>query len=121
LFALARPSYNPALLAIDSQDELREHVRLDGSGEATARNAEVEVELARLSAGSSGRVVRVVATGAEGERMQALGLCEGRLLHVLRSGDPLIVRVHGSRFGIAAERAREILVRLERGSSGTAR
>jgi Fe2+ transport system protein FeoA len=121
LFALAGPTYNPALLAIDSQDELRERVRVDGSGEATARDAEVEVELARLSAGSRGRVVRVVTSGAEGERMQALGLCEGRLLHVLRSGDPLIVRVHGSRFGIAAERARGIFVRLEHGSGGAGR
>lgn len=90
---------------------------LAGSEEARALGAEIEVELARLAVGTRARVVRVDSEGGDAERMKALGLCEGRRLEVLRAGDPLIVRVHGSRFGIAAARARCILVRIERGGA----
>lgn len=88
-----------------------------GSEEGVRRGGTVEVALHRLAEGSRGRVVRVEAMGADGERMKALGLCEGRILEVLRSGDPLIVRVHSSRFGLAQERARQIWVELESGAA----
>jgi Fe2+ transport system protein FeoA len=85
-----------------------------GPDEAKARGAAIEVELSRLAEGSRGRVVRVETSLPDSERLQALGLCEGRMVEVLRAGDPLIVKVHGSRFGLAAARARGILIRLER-------
>ncbi|MBL8896355.1 MAG: ferrous iron transport protein A [Planctomycetes bacterium] len=88
-----------------------------GADEAKARDAEIEVELTRLAAGSRGVVVRVESAFADAERLQALGLCEGRQVEVLRAGDPLIVKVHGSRFGLAAARASGIRVRLERSAA----
>ncbi|MBK9388063.1 MAG: ferrous iron transport protein A [Planctomycetes bacterium] len=87
---------------------------LPGPDEAKARGVAIEVELSRLAEGTRGRVVRVESSLPDSDRLQALGLCEGRIVEVLRAGDPLIVKVHGSRFGLAAARARGILVRLER-------
>lgn len=89
---------------------------MTGSEEANQPGGSNQIELARLGAGSRARVVRVDAAQADGDRMKALGLCEGRWLQVLRAGDPLIVRVHSSRFGLAASRARQIWVELESGA-----
>jgi Fe2+ transport system protein FeoA len=48
-------------------------------------------------------VVRSIETEDEDiKRMKTLGICIGRQLEVVRSGDPLVVRVFGSRLGISA-------------------
>jgi len=48
-------------------------------------------------------IVRRIETGSEEiQRLQSLGICVGRQIEIIKSGDPLIVRVFGSRLGIAA-------------------
>ena len=44
------------------------------------------------------------------ERLQLLGLCPGRRVEVIQGGDPMIVRVLGTRIGVAAALARHALV-----------
>ncbi len=70
--------------------------------------------LADLRPGDTG-IVRTVATGQPElrDRMRAMGLCEGRRLHVLRTGPRLIVVTMGTRIGLARELARDLLLETE--------
>lgn len=50
------------------------------------------------------------------QRLKTLGLCVGRQVEVVKTGDPLIVRVFGSRLGLAGRLAGR--VRVESCASG---
>ena len=51
-------------------------------------------------------VVRRIETGGDdAQRLKTLGICVGRRLEVVKTGDPLIVRVFGSRLGLSASLA----------------
>jgi Fe2+ transport system protein FeoA len=55
--------------------------------------------------------VRALDTDDEDvHRLKTLGLCVGRQLEVVKSGDPLIVRIFGSRLGLAARLAARVRV-----------
>ncbi|HXK10779.1 MAG TPA: FeoA family protein [Vicinamibacteria bacterium] len=71
-------------------------------------------DLAGLPAGTGGRVVAVEVPPGDRERLEVMGLCHGREVQVVRGGDPMIVRVLGTRIGIAAALARG--VRVETGA-----
>jgi Fe2+ transport system protein FeoA len=60
--------------------------------------------------GGEARVVKLEAPEAEARRLMSLGLCVGRRVHVIKSGDPLIVRVVGAQVGLSARLAANILV-----------
>ncbi|MDE3066064.1 MAG: ferrous iron transport protein A [Verrucomicrobiota bacterium] len=54
-------------------------------------------------------VVRRIDTESEGvQRLKALGICLGRRVEVLKTGDPLIVKVFGSRIGLSASLAAQV-------------
>ncbi|MGA2220319.1 MAG: FeoA family protein [Verrucomicrobiia bacterium] len=56
-------------------------------------------------------VVRRIETEDDSmERLKALGICIGRQVELVKRGDPLIVRVYGSRLGISARLANRVLV-----------
>jgi Fe2+ transport system protein FeoA len=58
-------------------------------------------------------VVRSVATDDEDtQRLKTLGVCIGRRVELVRSGDPLILKVFGSRLGISAELAQRVQVEV---------
>ena len=58
-------------------------------------------------------VVRSVATDDEDtQRLKTLGVCLGRRVELVRAGDPLILKVFGSRLGISAELARRVQVEI---------
>jgi Fe2+ transport system protein FeoA len=60
-----------------------------------------------------GRVARVIGVGGPDEdaaRLKALGICVGREVQLMQSGDPLIVRVLGARVGMARRLAAEVQV-----------
>ena len=48
--------------------------------------------------------------GEETIRLKRLGICENRRIDVLQTGDPMIVRVVGSRIGVSRSLARSIQV-----------
>ena len=58
-------------------------------------------------------VVRGV--GAEDEdtqRLKSLGVCLGRRVELVRAGNPLILKIFGSRLGLSAELAARVLVEV---------
>lgn len=65
----------------------------------------VDVELSAVPPGSVALVHRVDAPEGDAERLKRLGVCIGRRLMVVQHGDPLIVRVHGTRIGLSARLA----------------
>jgi Fe2+ transport system protein FeoA len=58
-------------------------------------------------------VVRSVSTDdEETQRLKAMGVCLGRRLEIVRTGDPLILKIFGSRLGLAAELAQRVQVEV---------
>jgi Fe2+ transport system protein FeoA len=56
-------------------------------------------------------IVRSVRAGEfEIDRLKSMGVCEGRKVMMIKAGDPMIVRVLGSRIGISARLAHNVLV-----------
>ena len=74
--------------------------------------------LSGLPAGTGGRVVAVEAPPGDRERLEVMGLCHGRAVQVVKGGDPMIVRVLGTRIGIAAALAQGVRVETEAGDPG---
>ena len=67
--------------------------------------------LAEALEGCPARIDRVEAEGEERDRLEAIGLCAGRTVEVVKAGDPMIVRVLGTRIGLAATVARAVWLR----------
>ena len=58
-------------------------------------------------------VVRRVETDDEDtQRLKTLGVCLGRRVELVRTGDPLILKIFGSRLGISAELAARVRVEI---------
>ena len=58
-------------------------------------------------------VVRSVATDDEDtQRLKTLGVCLGRRVEIVRTGDPLILKIFGSRLGLSAELAQRVHVEI---------
>ncbi len=59
-----------------------------------------------------GLVTRIDAADDDTDRLKAMGVCVGRKVEVVKRGDPLIVRVLGSRIGVSARLARRVVVEV---------
>ena len=58
-------------------------------------------------------VVRSVETDDEDtQRLKTLGVCLGRRVELVRAGDPLILKIFGSRLGLSAGLARRVRVEI---------
>jgi Fe2+ transport system protein FeoA len=58
-------------------------------------------------------VVRSIETeDGETKRLKMLGVCVGRRVELVKSGDPLILRVFGSRLGLSASLAARVHVEV---------
>jgi len=68
------------------------------------------VLLSTLAAGSHARVAHVSAHSDDLRRLQALGVCIGRCVQIVKAGDPLIISVVGARVGLSARLAAEVRV-----------
>jgi len=66
--------------------------------------------LEALSVAMTARIVGVSAPGEERTRLEAMGLCAGRLVEVVKAGDPMIIRVLGTRIGLAAALAARVRI-----------
>ncbi|MCC5845602.1 MAG: ferrous iron transport protein A [Verrucomicrobia bacterium] len=67
------------------------------------------IPLPRLSKGSCG-LISEVQNVDELSRLQSMGVCIGRRVEVIKTGDPLIIRVFGSRIGLSARMAEHVMV-----------
>lgn len=68
------------------------------------------VLLSALPAGAHARVAQLNAHSDDLRRLQALGVCVGRRLQLVKTGDPMIISVVGARIGLSARLAAEVLV-----------
>lgn len=58
-------------------------------------------------------VVRSITTDDEDtQRLKTLGVCVGRRVELVRNGNPLVLKVFGSRLGLSAELARRVQVEV---------
>ena len=55
-------------------------------------------------------IVEEVTRAEELSRLQAMGVCVGRRVEVVKRGDPLILRVFGSRIGLSARMGEHVWV-----------
>jgi Fe2+ transport system protein FeoA len=68
------------------------------------------VLLSALPAGVHARVAQLNAHSDDLRRLQALGVCVGRCVQLVKSGDPMIISVVGARVGLSARLAAEVFV-----------
>jgi Fe2+ transport system protein FeoA len=68
------------------------------------------VPLDRLSPHQCALVRQVEARDDDMERLMAMGVCAGRTVELVQTGDPLIFKVFGSRIGVSARLASRVLV-----------
>ncbi len=74
--------------------------------------------LSALPVGACGRVASVEVAAVDLERLEVMGLCAGRMVWVVKDGDPMIVRVLGTRIGLAAALAERVRLLPEAFPSG---
>jgi Fe2+ transport system protein FeoA len=58
-----------------------------------------------LAPQAEARITAIAADGDDAVRLKALGLCVGRRVQLIQTGDPLIVRVLGARVGLSSRLA----------------
>lgn len=64
-----------------------------------------EQRLDKLPARQCAVVRRIETDGDDMRRLKTLGICVGRRIEIIKPGDPMIVRVFGSRLGLSASLA----------------
>jgi Fe2+ transport system protein FeoA len=68
------------------------------------------IRLDRLPPGLCATVSEVAAGEDETARLMAMGVCTGRRVMLVQNGDPLILKVLGSRIGVSARLAARVSV-----------
>lgn len=68
--------------------------------------------LDQLRAGTRAVVQQIESEDHAMQQLKAMGLCVGRHIEVIRHGNPLIVKLLGSRVGISGRVARHIVVEV---------
>ena len=66
--------------------------------------------LDRIQPGHCGIVVEVEAGAAEVDQLKSMGVCIGRKVMLVRAGDPLILKVMGTRLGVSSRLAARVVV-----------
>ncbi len=70
------------------------------------------VRLDDLSLGQCGIVREVDTDDEETARLKTLGVCPGRRVEVVRGGDPFILKIFGTRLGLAGTLATRVRVEI---------
>ncbi len=74
----------------------------------TTASTQPETRLDALPARQCAVVRRIETDGDDIQRLKTLGICVGRRLEVVRTGDPLIVKIFGSRLGLSSSLASRV-------------
>lgn len=80
----------------------------DTTSPAPARQAAIPLDQLPLHACAV--VHHVEASDDDMHRLMTLGICAGRRIELVQKGDPMILRVFGSRLGVSARLAKRVLV-----------
>ena len=78
----------------------------------SASTAPVLVRLDQLPPNQCAVVRHIAIDDEETQRLKTLGVCLGRRVEIIKRGDPLILRVFGSRLGLAASLACQVQVEV---------
>ncbi len=70
-----------------------------------------ELTLGQAGAGATVQIRRICTESEEARRLREVGLIEGKVIHLLFPGDPLICRVGRCRFGLCRRLADAVRVR----------
>lgn len=57
-------------------------------------------------------VITELGEGSASSRLQSMGICLGRRVEVVKNGDPLILKVYGTRIGLSGRMAADIEVEV---------
>lgn len=68
------------------------------------------IPLDELKPHECGLVSEVGAQDDDLERLMAMGVCAGRTVELVQHGDPMIIKVYGTRLGVSRRLANRILV-----------
>lgn len=69
-----------------------------------------ELLLPDLPPGICATITQILADDEDQQRLKAMGVCLGRRVELVKAGDPLILRVLGTRIGVSARLARQVHV-----------
>jgi Fe2+ transport system protein FeoA len=70
-----------------------------------ASTSSSEKRLDKLPLRTCALVRRIETDSEDVQRLKTLGVCVGRQIEVVKSGDPLIIKIFGSRIGLSASLA----------------
>ena len=77
-----------------------------------SNTASDSLPLATADAGAVLEVCRIDAGDEDAVRLKRMGICEGRQVRLLQTGDPLILLVVGCRVGLSRRLASQVQVKL---------
>ena len=70
------------------------------------------ISMDKLQLGQCGLVQRLDLNDPDDKRLYTLGICPGRRVWLVRRGDPMVLKVMGTRIGLAAELAQQVTVEI---------
>lgn len=82
------------------------------AGQGTYGGTTKQVRLGELRVGECGIVIDLDLGDNDDKRLRTLGICPGRRVWLVRRGDPMVLKVMGTRLGLAAELARRVTVEV---------
>ena len=68
------------------------------------------MRLDELGRHQCGMVKEIEAPGEDMVRLMSMGICRGRTVELIQKGDPLILKVYGSRIGVSRRLAQRIII-----------
>jgi len=81
------------------------------NGQTTNQIAEAvasQTRLDKLPPRTCATVRRIETDSEDIQRLKTLGVCVGRQIEVAKPGDPLIIKIFGSRIGLSASLAKRV-------------
>ncbi len=96
-------SAQPAAASLSLRSQCPDHL-------STPVVADVQVALDDLPQNHCAFVRRVDGSSEDSDRLKVMGICIGRRVQLIKKGDPMIVRVLGSRLGISARLGHRVIV-----------
>lgn len=87
-------------------------VKIDLRSTSTDQPETAHLPLTRLAEMQCGIVAEVDAEGDTIAQLMAMGVCRGRRVELIKRGDPMIMRVLGSRIGLSARLAEQVTVEV---------
>jgi len=68
------------------------------------------IPIDKLEQGKCGLVVKVEADSDDAKRLMAMGVCMGRIIKLEQLGDPMILKVVGSKIGVSRRLGEKVSV-----------